>query len=249
MISMFRRGCLIVCLSITSLLLFTLYSSADIRLATGEYIPYTSQEIVGGGRSTELVQRVFKEMNEPMLIDFLPWKRVRAEVENGTYVAAFPYMKTHERRREFLFSDPILVWESDIYASRDTTIQYQDFSDLSGYTQCLPLGNAGHPTLDEMYRQGKIQRVSPVSCWKMLLRGRADFMVEDREVAKAQLLRTLGDDRDQIKTLAHGVRFDFGYVIFSKQHPRAKELLEKFNKALRQLIEIGEIEGLKLVDH
>lgn len=89
-------------------------------------------------------------------------------------------------------------------------------------------------------------RVFPVNCWKMLLRGRADFMIEDKEVATSQLLNTLGDKKDQITILGESISFDLGHMIFSKNHPRAEELLKKFNAALETLIRNGHVRNYKL---
>lgn len=218
---------------------------AETRLVTGEYPPYSSRHLPKGGITTELIKRVFEEMNEPVLIDYLPWKRGYEQARKGAFLATFPYLRIGDRQNDFYFSDPILVWESKIYAERNSQIEFKNWNDLAGYTQCLPLGNAGHPSLDRMYQKGIISRVHPVSCWNMLLRGRADFIIEDKEVAKSELLITLGDQKDQIIPLGKTVSFDFGHLIFSKQHPRALELVEKFNVTLKKLIENGEIRNYR----
>ncbi|HSC83329.1 MAG TPA: hypothetical protein VLC30_06890 [Pseudomonas sp.] len=71
-----------------SLALLLPAGAAELRLATMEYPPYSSQQIDGGGSIVELTTRAFATQGQTVRIDFLPWARVRADVRSGLYQGA-----------------------------------------------------------------------------------------------------------------------------------------------------------------
>jgi polar amino acid transport system substrate-binding protein len=63
-------------------------SGTQLRLATLEYPPYSSEHLSGGGSLVELTRRAFAVEGHEVQIDFRPWPRVRLALRNGTYQGA-----------------------------------------------------------------------------------------------------------------------------------------------------------------
>ena len=248
MISLYcRRRSLFLTLVFLSLLIAS-NGKADIKIVTGEYPPYSSRHLPGGGITTQLILKVFEEMNIRVSVEYLPWKRGYELAERGEYAATFPYLKLPEREQGFLYSEPILIWESRIYSKKNSKVSFNSWHDLAGFRQCLPLGNASHSELDKMYQENLITRVEPVSCWQMILRGRADFILEDKEVAKSQLKLTLKENARDIQPVGKIVSIDKGFLIFSRNHPDHQNLKDEFDRTLSKMIKNGKLPASLLLN-
>ena len=108
----------------------------EIPLATGEWEPYTAEKIEGQGAFTEIVSAVFKEMGQPVKYQFYPWKRAEAETLAGNVFAAFPYIVTDERKKDYEFSDPILMTAGKFFYMPERQkgeITYDKFEDLQAF--------------------------------------------------------------------------------------------------------------------
>ncbi|WP_125933301.1 substrate-binding periplasmic protein [Kiloniella majae] len=220
----------------------------ELRLTTGEYPPFTSQHIPGGGVVSQLVELVFSRMGYKTAVDYLPWKRGYVLSKRGKYIATYPYLLTDEREVDFLFSAPIIEWENKIYVRGDSGVEYNSTLDLFGLRECLPHHYGSLPVLDELYSAGQIKRVrTPYirSCWLMVLNGRADFFVEDVFVADIFRREVLAERMNEVVELEKTISTDYGHVIFTREFDKSEELVLRFNKALSELSENGEIAKVK----
>ena len=78
-----------------------------VKLATGEWTPYTSSNLEGYGFFTKIVTVVLKEMGVEADYVFYPWRRCYNSVLKGRVWAAFPYSYTESRAEQVLYSDAI----------------------------------------------------------------------------------------------------------------------------------------------
>ena len=220
----------------------------ELKLTTGEYPPFTSEHIPGGGVVSEIVELVIMEMGHEFVVDYLPWKRGYILSKKGKYVATYPYLLTKEREDEFLYSAPIIEWESKVYVRRDSGIEYNSSLDLLGLRECLPHHYGGLPELDKLHAAGSIKRVSTPyikSCWLMILNGRADFFVEDVFVADIFRREVLAERSNEVVELQKTISTDYGHIIFPKGFDQSEELVAGFNDTLAKLSERGEIARIK----
>ncbi|MFD2205622.1 substrate-binding periplasmic protein [Kiloniella antarctica] len=223
-------------------------NAKELRLVTGEYPPYTSNEIPGGGYVSEIIKKVFSIMEYDLTLDYLPWKRGYVLTKQKEYVASYPYLKTEERSLEFLYSEPIVEWESKVYVREDSGIDYKSPLDLAGLTECIPHHFGSLEIFSKMHAAGSIKRVRPPyikSCWLMVLNGRADFFIEDVFVAEIYRREILDDRFGEIIELSKTVSIDSGYIIFPRNSFRSEMLVSQFNQTLRGLKNRKEIAILK----
>ncbi|MCZ4279965.1 transporter substrate-binding domain-containing protein [Kiloniella laminariae] len=238
-----------VLLLLSFLTLFPLWrtEATELKLVTGNYPPYTTEQRKGGGLVTEVVRHVFSHMGYETSVDFLPWKRGYVLAERGDFVATFPYLRTKEREAAFFFSDPVIEWRSKVFVHRKANIDFENLSDLAGLTECLPHHYGGLEQLDRMYAANEIRRIRPPfikSCWLMVLKGRADFFIEDIFVAGMARREYLGKDREQVVDIGSFVSVDLGYVIFPRGLPGSEMRVQSFNQSLQELTDQGEIEQI-----
>ena len=197
---------------------------------------------------SEIVELVIMEMGHDFVVDYLPWKRGYILSKKGKYAATYPYLLTEEREDEFLYSAPIIEWESKVYVRRDSGIEYNSSLDLLGLRECLPHHYGGLPELDKLHAAGSIKRVSTPyikSCWLMILNGRADFFVEDVFVADIFRREVLAERSNEVVELQKTISTDYGHIIFPKGFDQSEELVAGFNDTLVKLSERGEIARIK----
>ncbi len=72
-------------------------SERIIRLATLDWQPYVAQQLENYGFTSEIVTTAFNRAGYHVQISFMPWIRVLAEVERGTYDAMYPAYFSQER--------------------------------------------------------------------------------------------------------------------------------------------------------
>ncbi|WP_052741654.1 substrate-binding periplasmic protein [Kiloniella litopenaei] len=246
--NLYKRVLVVIAFLVLTGIIYNRTSADELRLTTGEYPPFTTQNIPGGGIVSEIVELVIREMGYDFTVDYLPWKRGYVLSKKGTYAATYPYLLTEERVNEFHYSDPIIEWRSHVYVRRDSGIVYNSSLDLLGLRECLPHHYGGLPELDKLHAEGKIKRVrTPYikSCWLMILNGRADFFVEDVFVADIFRREVLTERFDEIVELERTISTDYGYIIFPRGFDRSEKLVAQFNDTLADLSESGKILEIK----
>jgi len=118
--------CLLLITSIT-------VSAAEVRLATLEYPPYSSQFLPEGGSIVELTTRAFAESGHIARIDFLPWARVLVELRKGNYDGILPLWPDDIINERLIASRPLLYSELGFFMRRNTPVTFTDLKQLSGH--------------------------------------------------------------------------------------------------------------------
>ncbi|WP_157497141.1 substrate-binding periplasmic protein [Hahella ganghwensis] len=221
----------------------------EIRLVTGEFPPFTGENLPNGGFFTELVSTVFYELGYAIDISFAPWKRGYQDTLEGKYSATFPYSYSQERARHFKYSEPLRINTVHIFVHRDSLLRYQELKDLHGARFCTGLGYNIFPPLREA-RDMKIISITTVpkieNCFRMIANRRMDATFLNSEVGWEEAFRATGD-ADQFKTLEKPIYVVREYLILSKEYPESEMLLNNFNTGLNRLIENGRYQ--EIADH
>lgn len=211
-------------------------------IATGEYPPFSGEQLKDNGIAAAIVSKAMKEIGYEIEIKFMPWPlATKATAESGTNQgvrAAFPYVKSPEREREFYFSDPILTVETSIFYNPAKTPQISaqtSLADLKDY-HLLPI--AGYRYLSAVEQLPKLNRVAEnnVEAFKQLLNDPDTQLVAEATAVGSQVLSdTFPRQQQQIKFLP---AFTSPlYLIASKRNPYSRSLILEFNKALAAIDE------------
>lgn len=227
------------------LLLLSMATQAEpVRLANGEWPPYLSEHLKKGGFITHFTGEAFSASGYEVQFDYLPWKRGYEEAKIGYFDGSIIWSKNEERAEYFLFSDPIFELSTSLFQQVDKHYNINSIEDLAG----LQLGGMLSYIYgtEELEKAGivEIQRnTSPEANFKKLLLGRLDFVLENTDVG-GEIVRQMGL-AEQIKAHPTTINHRDYYLIISKNSPRAKELLEAFNRGMAELKAQGKLRAYR----
>lgn len=173
-------------LILLSCLLFTLNvtaRAAEVRLATLEYPPYSSEYLPGGGTMVELSTRAFAVVGYDARIEFRPWARVLAELHRGKYDGLLALWPDDLIADGLVGSEPLMSSDLGFFVRQNTPVTFATLSDLKGRKVGVSLGY-NYPA--EIINSGIITEdaVNDLSNLRKLAAGRFDLVLLERQVGE-----------------------------------------------------------------
>ena len=226
-----RAGCLLFCLWFLGAA-----RAETVSLTTGQDDPpFTDSRRGDGGIATRLVLAVFHAMGYQTKLDWLPWRRGYSLTRQGVYQASFPYLKTTEREKDFIFSDVIFSDPSYLWTRRGEKLAAASPASFRHKTVCVPQGFQSPllTLLDGLIGKNEVRVErpdSPEKCVRMLAAGRVDALSgQQAEIALALKAGKLEG------AIVHGsapLALLHFHVIFNKENAT---LARYFSETLRQM--------------
>lgn len=171
--------------------------AADVRLATLEYPPYSSERLPERGSIVELTTRAFAATGNSVQIDFLPWARALAELRKGNYDGILLLWPEEIVSEKLIASRPLLYSELGFFIRRDTPVAFTELSQLAG----RKVGVArGYDYPNNIIDSGIVSEegTNDLSNLRKLAAGRFDLVLLEQQVG----LHLLKRDPDLQKALA-----------------------------------------------
>lgn len=223
------------------------WPAEPLALVTGEdYPPFADARAPGGGLAVLLVQQVMRRMNTTATIDTAPWRRGYEETLRGRYDATFPYVRTAEREREFLYSDALFHVRQSVFMPTARRFAYRGHADLKGRRVCTPLGHAPAPVIQALIDSREAERIvapSAASCPGLLVADRADYFIQDLRIGQA-LVAKAGLTRDIVAVSDPPFGISEIHLIVPRARADAAGLIARFNAALAQVRTSGDYDRL-----
>jgi polar amino acid transport system substrate-binding protein len=233
--------------ALLSLLLCASARAEVLHLATGDdYAPFTGKALAGQGMLTQVVRAALAEQGMAMTLDWLPWNRGYLKARRGEYDATFPYVRSAEREAEFLYSAPIYLSEQYLFSRAGDAIEFADLPAMTGRRLCYPLGWQPAAMIQQLIDKGILLRHSPLGlqeCARLLLLQRDDLFIADRHLGNSAL-RSIGAEPSAFHRSQAAFERNTLHFIVSRQHPRAAELIERFDRGLQALKASGDYQRL-----
>lgn len=238
-----RRGLIPL---MAALLLAAAVSSAafggeTLKLATGEWAPYSSEKMAEKGVVTEIISHVLKVMEvEPEYI-FYPWERCYQAVRTGKVWGAFPYARTEERAGEVLFSDVIIPSTAKLFYFRGADDPPREPVDALSDLKALRLGGIRGYYYESVLTDAGLRveySSNPLSVLEKLRLGRIDLFVSNELVGWHLIQRHFPDEIDRFGTLPTPLDRHGLHLIVSTEYPGARKLLDRFNEALAEVKDV-----------
>lgn len=215
-------------------------ASDEILVVTGEYPPYTGEDLEGGGFTTAIVEAVFAEMGQPVKIEYYPWPRCEAMVQNGEAWGTFPYTPTEERKADFLFSDDLVLGRAAwfYYGDAFDGFQYETLSDLKEYRIG---GVEGYFYLESLQEAGLSVDMAndDLANFNKLRADRIDMFPANEYVGWWIIQTNLPDDVDSFHTLEQPYNVNVLSMMASQSYPDSEKWLQEFNEALARIRDKG----------
>lgn len=220
--------------------------TSAVKLVTGNnYPPYAGQDLPNLGMITEIVARIFQKMGHKPEIEFWSWKFGYDAAGECMFAATFPYMKSPEREKKFLFSQPIYDGLVSCFVKEGFPGKFEKPEDLAGLTFCEAEGYYT-PGIDALVKNNlvKVKKVKEVdTCFKMLKQGLADIVAVDQLVGRKQL-KTLYGSTKGFREFDKALAIEPLHLMIPKCHPNANVLVYKFNEALADLKRKGVVKNI-----
>lgn len=213
-----------------------------IRLATGEWPPYTSSFLYHLGLASRIVTESFALEGYRVEYEFFPWKRSFALAKAGLYDGTFPWRSTALRKQQFFISEPVIDTEIVFFHRKDFNFTWEEIIDL----KYLHLGTTRGYAYADNFRP-KLKRIgirhsdsdTDLINLKLLLNGRIDLFPLEKDVGTFLLNKYLHEVSGRITYHRKPLVRSRQSILFSKTSAENERLNKIFNKGLQRLKDSG----------
>jgi polar amino acid transport system substrate-binding protein len=220
----------------------------SILLTSGEWPPFYSASLPGGGFANRVVRESFALEGITVEYAFLPWRRALESADQGPAVGSAGWLPMEERRKRFLFSDSVFESARVFFHRRDVPFIWRTLEDVRGLRVGITLGSAEEFPFKEAMAggRGKLEVAgSYVAGMKMLIAGRVDIYACNKAVGLFILANRIGEGADQVVYDPRPIFAETNHLIVSRRLPYGRELLARFNAGLRKLRQSGRYDEIR----
>lgn len=217
---------------------FSADNTKVIKIVAGEWPPFIGQKLENFGYVGEKVQRVFASQGYRVEFHFLPWKRAYKKASEGEYVATAVWMYAEERMEHFYYSAPVAQEQFVFFHLKEKPFRWRSLSDIQGEHLAGGLGYSYGEALDKLIADEKVKMTrveDPSKAFQLLKYRRVSLLPEEKHIGLFTLSRLPADMQDLMTYDPKPFLSNDSYLMFSKAHPQATELLAIFNQGLMQI--------------
>ncbi|MGY5539484.1 substrate-binding periplasmic protein [Vibrio brasiliensis] len=214
-----------------------------IKIAAGNWPPFIGEQLEDYGYVGKTITDVFAKQGYLVEFHFFPWKRAYKQASEGDFVATAVWMFAQERTEYFLFSDPVAQEQFVFFHRKDYPFQWQSLADIKGKHLGGGLGYSYGVNLDKMLADEEItiNRVeTPNKAFQLLKYRRVELVPEEKNIGLFTLGKMPIETQELITYNPKPFLTNDSYLLFSKAHPEAEELMKLFNQGLKQMVSTGQ---------
>lgn len=222
-------------------------SAGDIiRIATGEWPPYISQELKHQGMITRIIKNAFELENITAEFTFFPWKRSKVLTQRGDWDACSVWARVKLMEKDFYFSDVVADGRLVFFHPKNINFTWDSLKDLQHYRVGAVLGSVHNKEFQQAEKKGLIKtyyKPSELDVMKLLIHGNVEVFGINKRVGYFLLNKYFSED--EVKLITHNpkpMRTSQYVLIFSKKVEKNKKYLQLFNQGLQKLKESGQYE-------
>ena len=234
---------LLMLLSSSLFALCTQASGKTLVIGTTEYPPYTSQSSKHNGFVNRVIAHAFKNKNIEVDFAFVPWQRALNMSREGNYDGLSFSFESANRRKSFLFSDPVSKHDEVFFHMRTNIMpDWERLSDLEGKRFGA---TRGYLYTQEFWGLGKkgVLNIETTATdelnFKKLIAGRIDLFPMDSITGWLMIRTKISTYMEVLTTHPKPLRSTAGFFCISKHLPNANALMTLFNEGLQQLKQDG----------
>lgn len=211
-----------------------------LRLANGEWPPYTGEHLPGHGCDSQVVSEVFAKAGIEVHYTFLPWARGMLLSKDGALDGAIEWADTPEHRAShFISAQPLSAQRWVFFHRRDAAIPWQHLEDLQHQRIGLTIGYAYSDVFKPLQAKHPAmfsEAASDLLNFKKLLHGRLDLVPLERSVGN-YLLRTAFSPQEQAQIVAQEqtVSHFAPHLLLSRSVQGNEQRMQLFDQGLKRL--------------
>lgn len=218
----------------------------EIVLSNQEYPPYMGKSLPRQGLLSAVVREAFLRGGVKVSYEFFPNNRTLQMARSGNVDGSLGWAPNPDRKKQLLYTDPVMSLGMVFVQRNETPISWRSLSDLSPYRIGITTGNFYSTEFEALQKSGDLE-VDPanddVTNLRKLLARHIDLFPIDREVGTYLLAQNFKPEQAR-QLLVQNKPFWTApmHVVIWKKHPRAAELVQRFNRGLKLLRESGDME-------
>ncbi len=210
-----------------------------IKISTGEWEPWVSQNLKKDGVAIDIVTTILKSQGIKSKITFYPWKRAYDLAKKGKFDDTCVWFKNEKREKVFNFSDAIFSTQDVLIYKKGKNIQYKTIDDLKKYKVAITRGYSYGKEIDTMIKNKeikiKIVNNDLLGLKQIIKRDNFDIFLCANSVARALIADNF--------TKEESMQFEFHptptitnplYFLVSKKTKNHKKILDAFNIGLKE---------------
>jgi polar amino acid transport system substrate-binding protein len=210
-----------------------------IRIAIGEWPPYTSERLNGYGIAGKLITEAFAASGVEVVYVIYPWNRALELSRRGGIEATATWFESADRRADYHLSDPLFDSKFLLYYLKDKPIAWQKVDDLDGIKIGATTGYFYGEAFAQAEKSGKITVIrasSDETNLKNLLLGRLDAFPLDQQVAEFLFANDIpSTDAARIGHNAVAVHSRPQHLLISRKAANGEALIRLFNQGLNTI--------------
>lgn len=227
---------LLVLLCLMLQIVATGHASETVRLAVGEWAPYTSETDAEGKLLEKVTTQALALEGISVEYTYFPWKRSYLVAANGEFDGTLPWNKTEERAKEFVFPKTSLLKDENVFFHlKSTPFSWTKLEDLKRYRMGVTMGFKEEAIYKAQGIAAEVVTSEDLNFKKMRV-GRIDVYQTSKRVGYVTLKKTFGQQETSVFTHHPKVVSESEYfVLFSRATPRGQYLADKFDAGLKKL--------------
>ena len=228
-----------------------LWAAGNLSLTTGEWAPYTGEQLKNKGFTSEIVTKSLEAEGYKVDIAFKAWKKAQtlAKKKPKKFQGSYPWFSTDERKKDFLYSDKIMETINIFLVKKGSNLSKIDnLEALKGKNVGASLGYSYGSDFDKAMKNGQLKIVkvkSDTEGVKQLIDGKIDVFPLEKYVAKSFIAEQKIQDKVQVVESSFFKPTSVHFIV-SKKHDSGQELITKFNAGLSKIRKNGTYQ--KIID-
>lgn len=214
---------------------------------TGEWHPYVSEKLDGGGAMACIVSKSVEAAGHSVNFIFVPWPRSEVEVQSGVALATFPWSRTESFEKTCHVSEPLGFHRMVFFYLKDKLPDW-DYAGLEELKRLRVGGSRGYAYV-EMFEKAGVRADYAQDVEKSfakMLHDRVDVVPESEAVGWAILEKGHKKDLDRVAVARTPLFVQPLHLMISKIHPEGNEFLEVFKRGFAILKQNGRYEDIVL---
>ncbi|WP_108650042.1 substrate-binding periplasmic protein [Dongshaea marina] len=227
------------------LLLLGIYShfclAMKVEIANGEWPPWNSAKIDGGGLASQIVRQAFVREGVKVEYHFMSWDKGFEMARQGKLDATIGWIYSEKRAQDFYFSTPIFAANNYWFYRKDnsnTPFDWEALDKIKTLRLGMTKGYLYGEEFNELSRHSGVtvtELASDKEGFEKLNSGKIDLFPVNLCVGYF-LIRTYFPA--EFSSFSHAPTpisvFDH-YLLFSKKSPNSRKLVEIFNSGMEKL--------------